>query len=36
MKENIEKVANGGDPQGVEFDPAKAVVQVKAGNFFRK
>jgi len=36
MKEEIEKVTNGGDPQGVEFDPAKAVVQVKAGNFFRK
>jgi len=36
MKEQIEIVQKGGDPQGVTFDPAKAVIEVRSGNFFRK
>jgi hypothetical protein len=29
-------VKEGGDPLGVTFDPAQAVVKVQAGNFFKK
>ncbi len=36
MKEQIDIVEKGGDPQGVTFDPAKAIIQVKSGNFFAK
>jgi hypothetical protein len=35
MQEQIKIVQEGGDPLGVEFDPAKAVVKVQAGNFYR-
>lgn len=33
LREQMEVVANGGDPLGVRFDPAAATVKVKAGNF---
>jgi phenylpropionate dioxygenase-like ring-hydroxylating dioxygenase large terminal subunit len=36
MQEQIRIVQEGGDPLGVEFDPAKAVVKVQAGNFYRE
>jgi hypothetical protein len=36
MKEQIDIVQQGGDPQGVTYDPAKAVIQVKSGNYFLK
>jgi hypothetical protein len=35
LQEQIKIVQDGGDPAGVEFDPAKAVVDVQAGNFYR-
>lgn len=35
MKEQIDIVAQGGDPQGVFYDDADAVIEVKAGNWFR-
>ena len=35
LRDQIDLVAKGGDPQGVFFDEANAVVKVKAGNFFR-
>ncbi|HVV95129.1 MAG TPA: aromatic ring-hydroxylating dioxygenase subunit alpha [Hyphomicrobiales bacterium] len=35
LQEQIKVVQDGGDPAGVEFDPAKAVVKVQAGNFYR-
>ena len=35
LEKQIEIVANGGDPAGVAFDPAKALVKVRSGNFFR-
>jgi phenylpropionate dioxygenase-like ring-hydroxylating dioxygenase large terminal subunit len=35
MKQQIELVQKGGDPLGVHFDPAKAVVKVEAGNFYK-
>jgi phenylpropionate dioxygenase-like ring-hydroxylating dioxygenase large terminal subunit len=35
LEKQIEVVAQGGDPVGVCFDPAKAVVQVRSGNFYR-
>ena len=35
MKDQIEIVQKGGDPQGVTFDPAKAVIQVKSGSYFK-
>jgi nitrite reductase/ring-hydroxylating ferredoxin subunit len=36
MKEQIAIVAKGGDPVGVVYDPAKAVIKVEAGNFYRE
>ncbi len=36
LQEQIKVVAEGGDPLGVEFDPAKALVKVRSGNFYRK
>jgi hypothetical protein len=35
LEKQIEIVAQGGDPAGVTFDPAKALVNVRSGNFFR-
>ncbi|MFP6734071.1 MAG: hypothetical protein VB959_09540, partial [Rhodospirillales bacterium] len=35
LREQIEAVQAGGDPQGVVFDDADAQIEVKAGNFFR-
>jgi phenylpropionate dioxygenase-like ring-hydroxylating dioxygenase large terminal subunit len=35
LEREIEVVAGGGDPLGVNFDPAKAVHAVRSGNFFR-
>jgi hypothetical protein len=35
LEKQIEVVAQGGDPVGVSFDPAKAVVKVRSGNFYR-
>ena len=36
LREQIRLVRRGGDPLGVVFDPASAVVKVQAGNFYRK
>jgi hypothetical protein len=36
LRRQIETVRDGGDPLGVTFDPAQAVVKVQAGNFFKK
>ncbi len=35
LREQIRKVKEGGDPLGVTFDPARAVVNVMAGNFYK-
>jgi phenylpropionate dioxygenase-like ring-hydroxylating dioxygenase large terminal subunit len=35
LEKQIEVVAQGGDPVGVSFDPAQALVKVRSGNFFR-
>jgi hypothetical protein len=35
LEEQIGIVSKGGDPLGVEFDPANAVIEVEAGNFYR-
>ncbi len=35
LRQQIEAVQAGGDPQGVVFDDADALIEVKAGNFFR-
>jgi hypothetical protein len=35
LEKQIELVAQGGDPLGVTFDPAKALVKVRSGNFYR-
>jgi hypothetical protein len=35
LEKQIEVVAQGGDPVGVCFDPAKALVKVRSGNFYR-
>jgi hypothetical protein len=35
LREQIELVRQGGDQQGVVFDDASALIEVKAGNFFR-
>jgi nitrite reductase/ring-hydroxylating ferredoxin subunit len=35
LEKQIEVVAAGGDPLGVNFDPSKAVHAVRSGNFFR-
>jgi hypothetical protein len=31
----MEVVAHGGDPLGVNFDPANALVRIRSGNFER-
>jgi nitrite reductase/ring-hydroxylating ferredoxin subunit len=36
LEQQIRVVAEGGDPLGVVFDPAAAVVQVESGNFFKQ
>jgi hypothetical protein len=36
LRRQIRTVQEGGDPLGVTFDPADAVVKVQAGNFFYK
>jgi nitrite reductase/ring-hydroxylating ferredoxin subunit len=35
LKQQIQIVAEGGDPLGVIYDPAKQVMKVGAGNFFK-
>jgi nitrite reductase/ring-hydroxylating ferredoxin subunit len=35
LENQIKLVQQGGDPAGVIFDPAKALVHVRSGNFFR-
>jgi phenylpropionate dioxygenase-like ring-hydroxylating dioxygenase large terminal subunit len=35
LERQIEIVAKGGDPMGVSFDPANAVVTVRSGNFYK-
>jgi len=36
LERDIRKVMDGGDPVGVTFDEAGAVIEVPSGNFFRK
>jgi len=33
LKQQIQIVAEGGDPVGVAYDPAKATVKIRSGNF---
>jgi phenylpropionate dioxygenase-like ring-hydroxylating dioxygenase large terminal subunit len=35
LQQQMEVVASGGDPLGVSFDPAQAVVTIRSGNFYR-
>ncbi|MGH8219236.1 MAG: Rieske 2Fe-2S domain-containing protein [Steroidobacteraceae bacterium] len=35
LMQQMEIVAKGGDPAGVAFDPAQALVKVRSGNFYR-
>ncbi|MGH8259139.1 MAG: aromatic ring-hydroxylating dioxygenase subunit alpha, partial [Steroidobacteraceae bacterium] len=35
LMQQMEIVAKGGDPIGVAFDPASALVKVRSGNFYR-
>jgi nitrite reductase/ring-hydroxylating ferredoxin subunit len=35
LMQQMEVVAKGGDPLGVSFDPASALVKVRSGNFYR-
>lgn len=35
LMQQIEVVANGGDPLGVTFDPAQELVKIRSGNFYR-
>ena len=35
LEQQMEVVARGGDPVGVSFDPANALVNVRSGNFVR-
>ncbi len=35
LMQQIELVAKGGDPLGVSFDPASALVKIRSGNFYR-
>jgi nitrite reductase/ring-hydroxylating ferredoxin subunit len=34
LKDQIDRVAQGGDPAGVIFDPAREMVRIETGNFF--
>jgi phenylpropionate dioxygenase-like ring-hydroxylating dioxygenase large terminal subunit len=34
LEQQIKLVQEGGDPAGVSFDPARAVIHVRSGNFF--
>ncbi len=34
LKQQIKVVAEGGDPMGVNFDPVKALVKLRSGNFY--
>jgi hypothetical protein len=34
LKQQIQSVAAGGDPIGVNFDPSKALVKLRSGNFY--
>jgi hypothetical protein len=36
LERQIRIVAEGGDPLGVIFDPAKELVHVRSGNFYRE
>jgi hypothetical protein len=36
LRQQCEVVGGGGDPLGVEFDAAKAIVQVRSGNFYEQ
>jgi phenylpropionate dioxygenase-like ring-hydroxylating dioxygenase large terminal subunit len=35
LAKQIEQVAQGGDPLGVSFDPAAALVKIRSGNYYR-
>jgi hypothetical protein len=35
LEQQMEVVTRGGDPVGVSFDPANALVNVRSGNFVR-
>ncbi len=35
LMQQMEVVAKGGDPLGVTFDPANALVKIRSGNFYR-
>jgi hypothetical protein len=35
LKAQIKVVAQGGDPVGINFDPDKALVTVRSGNFYK-
>ena len=35
LMQQMEIVAKGGDPVGVSFDPANALVKIRSGNFYR-
>jgi phenylpropionate dioxygenase-like ring-hydroxylating dioxygenase large terminal subunit len=36
LEKQIELVAQGGDPAGVSFDSAQALVKIRSGNFYRR
>ncbi len=36
LMQHMDIVAKGGDPMGVNFDPDKATVHIRSGNFFKK
>lgn len=36
MRQQIQIVADGGDPLGVHYDPAQALVHVRSGNFYTR
>jgi hypothetical protein len=35
LEQQMEVIARGGDPLGVSFDPAQALVSIRSGNFKR-
>jgi hypothetical protein len=35
LQQQIEIVAQGGDPLGVAFNPEQALVRIRSGNFYR-